>query len=126
MILAHWTYTRDEWKAFIRWTKRKRSFVHYLLHLFFHSIGKHPPEVKITPGKVWMGEDYPHFSSDEHRLKRIDIREEGSINIMEITFEHNGGGKKQGLNEILFPVPKGKLREAIAIQETMGNQASPA
>ncbi|MEI9810662.1 MAG: hypothetical protein WDO16_23875 [Bacteroidota bacterium] len=30
--LVHWTYSREEWKRFVRWKKMKKSFLHYILH----------------------------------------------------------------------------------------------
>ncbi|HEX7904212.1 MAG TPA: hypothetical protein VF487_10055 [Chitinophagaceae bacterium] len=114
MILAHWTYTRDEWKAFTRWRK---SLFHYLLHRIpFYS--KPIPEVRITSDSVWIGERQQHFSSDEHQLKRINFQEQANMNIMVITYEwfHK---KSPGYDEIWIPVPKGKLREAIAVQEQL-------
>lgn len=117
MILAHWTYTRDEWKAFTRWTHRKKSIFHYLLHRM--AIYPQPtPEVQITPQKVCIGERHQHFSSDDHQLKSIHIREQDDMNIMEITYEWFYR-KSPGYDEIRIPVPKGKLREAIAVQEKL-------
>ena len=117
MILVHWTYTRDEWKAFTRWSRREKSLFHYLLHRIpFYS--KPIPEIRITPDSVWIGERQQHFSSGEHQLKRINFKEQAGMNIMEITYEwfHK---KSPGYDEIRIPIPKGKLREAIAVQEQL-------
>lgn len=124
MILAHWTYTREEWKNFVRWTHRKRSIFHYIWHLLAPRRQRQTPEVRITREKVWIGEGHQHFRSQEHSLKAISIRSEGNLNIMEITFEQNSG-RPGDLNEIHVPVPKGKLREAIAIQDKITNPLYP-
>lgn len=124
MILAHWTYTREEWKNFMRWTQRKKSFFHYIWHLLAPGKQRQTPEVRITREQVWIGEGQQHFRSEEHNLKAISIRNEGNLNIMEITFEQNSR-KPGGLNEIRVPVPKGKLREAIAIQDKIINPLYP-
>ena len=118
--MAHWTYTREEWKNFVRWTKKRKSLLHYLLHFFSPKQSKQTPEVRITPERVWIGDAHQHFSSEEHRLKRIDIRDEGKLNILEITYEW-AKRKIPGLDEIRVPVPKGKLREAIEVEEKLNS-----
>jgi hypothetical protein len=81
------------------------------------------PEVKISQEKLSIGEGQHPFSNPEHILKRVEIRDAGRLNIMEITVERNNTAHA-GLHEIRIPVPKGKLREAIALQEKMATQLS--
>jgi hypothetical protein len=81
------------------------------------------PEVKITPLRVSIGEDQHHFSSDEHEFRRIDIRDEGKMNIMNITYRW-AKRKDPGLDEIHVPVPKGKLKEAIEIESRLNRDLS--
>jgi hypothetical protein len=122
-ILAHWTYTREEWRAFQRWTRKKKSWLHFLLH--FLTPGKsQTPEVKISQEKLSIGEGQHPFSNPEHILKRVEIRDAGRLNIMEITVERNNT-THTGLHEIRIPVPKGKLREAIVVQEKIADQLLP-
>ncbi len=119
-ILAHWTYTREEWRAFQRWSRKKKSWLHFLL--YFLTPGKNQtPEVKISPEKLSIGEGQHPFSNAEHILKRVEIRDAGRLNVMEITVERLND-TYSGLLEIRVPVPKGKLREAIALQEKIGTQ----
>jgi hypothetical protein len=116
--LAHWIYSRDEWRRFIRWQKLKKGLLHYLIHFF--SFGKKvpTPEVKITMERVWVGGACRQFSSDDHQLKKIDIRSEGKMNVMEITYVWKGS-KAPGFSEIRILIPKGKLREAISVQDRL-------
>jgi hypothetical protein len=120
-ILAHWTYTREEWRTFQRWTRKKKSWLHFLLH--FLTPGKsQAPEVKISQERLSIGEGQHPFNTAENILKRVEIRDAGRLNVMEITVERNNTAHT-GLHEISIPVPKGKLREAIVVQEKM---VSPA
>ncbi|HTD94187.1 MAG TPA: hypothetical protein VK644_10260, partial [Chitinophagaceae bacterium] len=77
------------------------------------------PEITITGMKIWIGNDAESFMDQNHQLKRIRIRDAGNLNILEIAYERiNGRTKKR--YEIRIPVPKGKLREAIEVQESLG------
>ena len=75
---------------------------------------KSVPKVCITPEKVWIGNDQQYFNSSKHELRQIDLRHEGFINILAITY-----GKKGNNHEIRIPVPKGKLREAVEVQDRL-------
>ena len=119
--LVHWTYSRDEWRRFIRWQKLKKGLLHYLFHFFSFGRKTRTPEVKITPEQVWVGDAHRQFSSNGHHLKKIDIRSEGKMNVMEITYEWMGS-KAPGFSEIRILIPKGKLREAIIVQDSLQNK----
>jgi hypothetical protein len=116
VVLAHWIYTRDEWATFIKWFKRKQSFFHYLIHRATNFRSRQVPEVRITPERVWIGETHHHFNTEEHDLKRVNIKDEGKFNIMEISYQWN---RSDLMNEIKIPVPKGKLKEAIEVEEKL-------
>jgi len=120
MLLAHWTYTPQEWKTFVRWTKKRKGLFYYLLHFFLPKWVQQTPEVRITPERVWIGDIHQLFSSEGHRFKKIDIRDAVGLNIMEISYERTGR-KLPGSEEIRIPIPKGKLREAIQVQERLMN-----
>jgi len=117
-VLVHWIYTRDEWKRFVRWKKLQKSYFHYTIYFLTPKYQIVIPEVKITHERVSFGDTHHHFHSNEHRLKRIEIRDEGKLNIMEITYEWSKR-KTPGTDAIHVPVPKGKLREAIGTQEKL-------
>jgi hypothetical protein len=117
MILAHWTYTKEEWKNFIRQTKRKKNFFSYFWKLFYSFMEKKIPEVRITPEQVWIGKDRQQFSNKEFQITKIDLRDEGLVNILSIIYKSLD--RKAEQNEIKIPVPKGKLREAIEVQKRL-------
>jgi len=115
-LLVRWIYTRDEWKAFERWKTKQQSVFHYLLHRLLPGRAHTSPEVTITDEHILINNITEPFNDAGRQLKRVYIRDTGNLNIMEITYENDGSGE---MNEIKIPVPKGKLREAIAIQESL-------
>jgi len=74
------------------------------------------PEVKISIGAVMIGDRHHTFSNVRHTLKEIDVRNEGMVNIIAITYTRTG---QDIPGEIRIPVPKGKLREAMVIWEKL-------
>jgi len=65
-----------------------------------------------------MDEKHEHFHSNGRSLKRINIKDEGKLNVMQIVYEQqlqNGVFDK----DIHVPVPKGKLKEAIEVEERL-------
>lgn len=123
MILAHWTYSKQEWKAFVRSERKQKGIISYMMYLLFSVTAKKIPEIKITPELVCIGANQQYFSSGRHYLTEINIREEGIINIIEITYQYtNAASRKRG--EIVIPVPKGKLREAFEVEERLLSDAA--
>ncbi len=54
MTLVHWTYTKDEWKAFLRSTlKRKKTFYH-LISLVLARRAKTVPRSVLLPKKYGL------------------------------------------------------------------------
>jgi hypothetical protein len=123
MILAHWTYSKQEWKAFLKAGKKQQGIIPYFMHLLFSVAARRIPEIKITPELVSIGNDQQYFSSGRHSITDIHIREEGLINIIEIGYECNNviSPKRR---EIKIPVPKGKLREAFEVEERLLSAAA--
>lgn len=117
MILAHWTYTTEEWKNFIRETKGKKSFFNYICKPFYWFMEKKIPEVRITPQQVWMGNDRQQFCNEDFQVTTTDLKDEGLVNIFSIIYKRSGSNTEQ--NIIKIPVPKGKLREAIELQQRL-------
>jgi hypothetical protein len=120
MIIAYWTYTREEWKAFTRWKNMQKGLLYYVLYWLRPTKRKQAPAITIMPGKVWTNDNNEPFHEGDRRFRKIDIHDAGKINILEITYELG-----QIAKEIRIPIPKGKLREAIAIQEKITLHASP-
>ena len=116
-ILACWNYTYEEWKIFLRWKSLKKSFIHYLIYISKSGLNK-TPEVLITHQRVRIGDKQEHFHTDDRQLKRINIGDEGRMNVMEIIYEqHHYKGSFN--DDIHLPVPKGKLKEAIEVEEKL-------
>jgi hypothetical protein len=112
--LAHWTYSRQEWKSFLRWKKLQQGFFHYMLHLLRPVKQKHVPEIRITPQVVLTNDVHEPFHNDRRQFRKIMIHDVGDLNIMEISYAH-----RDGSSEIRVPIPKGKLREAIGLQDQL-------
>jgi hypothetical protein len=114
--LVHWTYSREEWRNFMRWRKMKKGIFQYILLRLWPNGKAAIPQITITRREVGIDNMYEPFHNEERHLKRINIRDAGKINIMEITYEKMNS-KHPGFTDIFIPVPKGKLREAIELQE---------
>ena len=114
IVLVHWAYSREEWRAFVRWKQKRTGILHYVLCRLLPGYEPKSPEIRITHKKIWFNEQPVNFNDQERQLKRVNIKDAGNMNIMEITYEGRGGA-----TEIRVPVPKGKLREAITLQERL-------
>jgi len=114
--LVHWTYSRDEWRNFMRWKKRKMGIFYYLLHLL--GSGPKPPGVTISTNSVFTGNARESFHDDNRRLKRVTIRDAGDMNILEISYQRNDL-EHPGRNDIHVLIPKGSLKEAIGVEEQL-------
>jgi hypothetical protein len=120
--LVHWTYSPDEWHRFVKWKKRTQGLFHYLGHLLFTRKSSKPPDIEVTPSRVSFNARHEHFHNAEYRLQRINIRDAGPLNVVEIAYRRRD--QEGGPNaEIKIPVPKGKLMEAIKLQDTLHNSA---
>ncbi len=117
-ILAHWVYTREEWMAFRRWDGLRRSLLHYLLARLPYSHKVSLPEIIITGQRVVTNEEAQPFMDQYHKLKRVNIRDTGAMNILEITYEKISG-RLSRVKEIRIPVPKGRLKEAVEVHDCL-------
>jgi hypothetical protein len=118
MTQTNWTYSREEWTAFLRCKKRKTGILSGLAHFLLMRLPGRIPVVKIMPGKITIGNSHHDLSTDRHRVRKIDLRNEGGINVMEISFG-SPGDRRSMTGEIRVPIPKGKLKEAIQWQEKL-------
>lgn len=114
MILAHWTYTREEWKEFHHWKLRKKSLFQYLWNRLRPRKQKYTPAIKITAESVWTNERREIFHMGGKTIHRISIMDTGKMNVLEISYQD-----EKGIHEIIVPIPKGKLRDAIRLQEDL-------
>ena len=117
MLPAHWKYTEEEWNAFLRYKKRMNGFMASLFYSLFSGFKRKVPMVKITPEMISIGTVTHHFNNDHCSLRKVDLREEGGINILTITIGDRN--KNSERHRIHLPVPKGKLREAIEWQDIL-------
>lgn len=117
-ILAHWHYTRQEWKCYVRYNMRSRGRLQYILYYLLGSGHTVIPEITITGQKVWTGEVAVSFNDVNRYIKRISIHDSGKINILAISYAIFENGNTHSA-EIMVPIPKGKLKEAIRVQENL-------
>ena len=120
--LVRWTYSPDEWHRFVKWKKRRQGFFHYLVHLLTTRKNATPPDIEVTPNRVSFDDVHEHFHNAEYRLQRINIHDAGPLNVLEIAYRRRDQGSGPNA-EINIPVPKGKLMEAIKLQDTLHNSA---
>lgn len=112
MYLSQWSYTKEEWKNFLNWKSRKYGKVYTLIRNIICIKEQNVPEVKIATDRVWIDKEHKPFQSRNRQFRCIHIREEKNINILVICYEQEN--KIIGIN---VPIPKGKLREAIEVQQ---------
>jgi hypothetical protein len=73
------------------------------------------PEIIITSDNVNVNGKLTIFNGDGISLRKADLKEMYNRNVLEIVYE----SKKGGFKELIIPVPKGKLREAIVLLESL-------
>jgi hypothetical protein len=119
-LKAHWSilwvYTKEEWRRFERWNARRKGVIEYLWHYLFYNGDHDVQSVELTDQSVTMAEKKKYFSGPVTELRRVEIYDKKNFNVMIITYEIVS--KKQ-FNEIRVPIPKGKLKEAIDVQEKL-------
>lgn len=72
---------------------------------------KSVPEVSIGPDRIWVNKVHEPFQDRQRQFREIQIREAGSLNILEIRYVQ--GNQIRGIE---LPIPKGKLKEAFEVQ----------
>lgn len=80
--------------------------------------GSKIPEIVIANGTATVNGRPTVFQGDGKCLRKVDVKENNSINILEITFEKQTR-KGISFDEIRIPVPRGKLREAMELQDCL-------
>lgn len=117
-VLARWICTKEEWLAFDKWRRKRQSRWRYFWHRLLGKRDVKGAEITITRDNVQINNDAEPFSTAHRELRRIDIRDAGYLNVLEISYSDKRGA---ALNEIRVPVPRGKLREAIALQQLLSS-----
>lgn len=120
-VLAHWIYTREEWKRFRQWERNRLGWVRYLLSRFNQSHSSSLPEITITSERVFFNGKGEIFIDDSCKLRRVHVRESGNLNVLEIFYQPG----TRSIRVIRVPVPRGQLRQAIEVQECLdGNRSA--
>jgi hypothetical protein len=121
--IVKWTYSRKEWSYYQGWTKRKKGIFHYLFHCFQTMGNVQIPGITITKEAVITNTQYQPFADGHRELKQVHIRDEGRMNVLEIQYEvQTGTASKQ--TGIFILVPKGKLREAVELQDCLNRKGN--
>jgi hypothetical protein len=110
--ILEWSYTKHEWKDFQHWSARRKSLLNYARFLLFPQHVE-IPTVCFTKTSILINGQEKLFSGPVTELRRVEISDMRSFNIFCITYENL---VKENLNEIMIPVPRGKLKEAIQLQ----------
>ena len=104
MILARWTYSREEWRSFLFRHHKKGSLVNTLVRRA--RFIPRSPEILFSDDAVSVGgKTWP--LGHPLQLKEINLYEEGMVNVMRLVFART---------EISIPIPRGKLREALDLR----------
>lgn len=117
MTEVHWTYSRKEWMAYMYKIAAKRSFFFRIWRKFSLLFLSDVPEVKINSERILVGSQLMKFGINAGQLKNVELQEDGELNILTILFKEQPGVFRN--NEISILVPKGKLREAFALQKSL-------
>jgi len=113
--LVHWTYSYDEWRKFERWQKLRKGILHFASSFFMRSGKTQFHTIQVGQNQVCIDGTVKHFQGNEIELRRINISEVRNMNVMEISFHHI----HDGTGDIRIPIPRGCLREAIALEERL-------
>ena len=107
MILARWTYSKDEWCSFLFRHHKKRT----LLQAWASRARFLPksPEVIFTRESLHIGGRKLDLVASQ-KIKEINLYEEGPVNVMRIVLEGE---------ELPIPIPRGKLREALELRKEL-------
>lgn len=121
-LLAHWVYTREEWRFFEHWRLKRKGIVLYWLSRIRGRPVLDLPEITVTGHKVWINDRVEIFADDTRKLRRVHLRETDVLHVLEIIYELTGQNTSH-MRMIQIPVPRGKLREAIDVQECLSGNA---
>jgi hypothetical protein len=80
--------------------------------------GDKMPEIIIADDTAIVNGKSTVFHGNGKLLRKVDVKENNNINIVEITFERQTR-KGSAFEEITIPVPRGRLREAMELQDCL-------
>ena len=108
MILAHWTYSPEEWLAFRVRNHSGKRFWQALARRF--GISPQIPEVIFTTTSVRIGDRELELRSPAAGIREVNLYEEGDVKVMRLVFV---------ASEVPILIPRGKLREALAVRDVI-------
>lgn len=117
-VLVHWIYTPEEWNSFRKWEWKCLGWLRFLFGLF-PSPSNSFPEITISPEQVSLNGKEMVFKDKTCHLRRVHVRESGNINILEIFYQPD----RRAVKVIRVPVPRGRLRQAFEVQESLSGTA---
>jgi hypothetical protein len=110
-----WIYSKEEWQQFEKWNARHKGVFNYLWYLLFYK-DRHVHSIEFNGQWIKISGKQKYFNGPVTELRRADIYDKGQINILNITYQNISNNQ---LSEIIIPIPKGKLREAIDAHEKL-------
>jgi hypothetical protein len=116
-VSVHWTYSPEEWSIFRKSRVPGQGFLAVFGRFLSGVFSQKAPTVQITPEKILIGRRCRHFNNNRTFIRTVDLRDQGGINILSIRFTGDENSRSAG--EIIVPVPRGKLKEAIRLQENL-------
>ena len=113
MLPVNWDYSSEEWARFRRWEARHKKGLWGRLRFYFKNLSlRSSARVRIGTNEVWINNAPQTFQNNQCRLMDVSLREENALNVLNIRYEMSNR-----LYDIVVPVPKGRLREAIEVEE---------
>lgn len=127
-VLVHWYYSVEEWETFSRSERKKKygkaiaavyiSIVYCFRTINYRWIMPNRPETVITNGTATINGKPTVFHGNGKWLRKVDIQEKNNLNVLAISYEWNTT-KGTRYDELHIPVPKGKLREAMELVDSL-------
>ncbi|HEV8282718.1 MAG TPA: hypothetical protein VGQ09_00330 [Chitinophagaceae bacterium] len=116
--IVRWVYTKEEWHLFLKWQAKHKGIFNYLWYSIFYR-NKQIESVELTEKWIKIGDKKKYFNGPVTELRKVGIYDKKHINVMNIVYEVIS---KNQLSEIIIPIPRGKLKEAIEAQEKLNEK----
>ncbi len=107
MILARWTYSKEEWCSFLFRHQKKRTLLQAVASRA--RLLPKSPEVIFTRESLHIGDRKLDLITSQ-KIREINLYEEGRVNVMRIVFDRE---------ELPIPIPRGRLREALELRKVL-------
>ncbi len=110
----NWCYESAEWNRFVKWELFKKGGLYLLTSFVRTFLPAEPKEVKISQDAVQIGVKSHTFHTKNRVFQTADIYDAGAMHILEICYK-----EKEIYGVIRIPVPKGKLKDAIMLENRL-------